>query len=748
MALLLVMLATRLVSLGTLPDTLNPDEADNLQGAVRVVYGSPPDNGFFGFDWYGEPAFTAYVFALFIKLFGVSQFAARLPTVLASVASLGLLYVLLRRQVSVLAALLATLLFGSQLWYVHLSRMAWNNLHVTLFTLAAMLLLLHALEATQKRHAWTLFTLCGVYCALTLYSYPAGRVVLPSLFAVLPLAILRNKPMWKRILGGYVAIGSIAVVLFVPEAMYISTHWDGFIIRLSVVSILNKPAFQASPLGVLGHQLEVNFLGLWVGQFNNIPSHFPPGEPILDRVTGLLVAGGIIASLALRRFRTRFDTWLWWSIFLVGWFVTEVITDNTPDAARGTGWIPALLFFGALSLELGLGWAARLPVSGRAAVFGVVSVGAIAISGADVAHYVDWSGRAETRQYRTPFVSVAEFPAWSAAVIQDAEQHRAGFNVGFWRSQHPLDANNAPLPAVSQPTTGPAVPVVAVQPVTPRADWPTVLLTLGADGPGRLSQPRAVGLDGTHNIYVVDADPQEQAIKKFDPRGVFELSWGPPGAGDGEFTGAWAIVVDAQDHVLVLDQETGWVQVFDTSGRFLRKWSGPSIALYHPRAMALSANGDVYIADTGGGRVVSFSADGAWKAEYGNAAQVSEGERLAQPAGVIPLPDGSLVVADAPRGVVRKYGPSGAQVATWGLAQLPALDGPRLAPGPNGSVYGTLPNACAIAHLSASGELLDTVGNCQSRDYLDFPSAIALDPAGKLYVADFTRHVVEVLGPR
>jgi 4-amino-4-deoxy-L-arabinose transferase-like glycosyltransferase len=463
-ALLLVMLVTRLVSLGTLPDTLNPDEADNIQSALRILHGAPPENGFFGFDWYGEPAFTAYFFALFIKLFGVSEFAARLPTALISVVTLGFFYQLLRRQLSVPASLVATLLLGSQLWYVHLSRMAWNNLHAAFFTLAAMLAVLFALdniEARRFRRARAWIGVCGVVCALTLYGYPAGRVALPSLFAVLPLALVRHRSNWKLILGGSFVIGAIAVLLFVPEALYIQAHWDGFNMRVVAVSILNKPEFQAEPLRVLGSQIVANFLGFWVGSFNNMPSHFPPGEPLLDPVTGLLVLGGMIASLVLRRFRSRFETWLWWSVFLVGWFFTEVITEHTPDGARGIGWMPALLFFAAVSVELVVRWDprallasigdSRLQAYQQTAVI-VVSIGALVVASADFAHYVRWSNLPETRRARDPYIAKWEFAAWSAAIIQQADQHQGGFPVGEWRARHPLDPNGQPLEAARDPS--------------------------------------------------------------------------------------------------------------------------------------------------------------------------------------------------------------------------------------------------------------------------------------------------------
>jgi hypothetical protein len=47
--------------------------------------------------------------------------------------------------------------------------------------------------------------------------------------------------------------------------------------------------------------------------------------------------------------------------------------------------------------------------------------------------------------------------------------------------------------------------------------------------------------------------------------------------------------------------------------------------------------------------------------------------------------------------------------------------------------------------MSAAGELLATYGSCQATDYLDYPSAIAADASGRVYVADLNQHVIKVL---
>ena len=731
-ALLVAMLLIRVVALGSVPDTLNPDEADNIEGAVRILHGAPPDNGFFGYDWTGEPAMSAYIFAGAIKLIGLSQFGARLPTALFSVASLGVFYPLLRRQVAVLPALLATLLFGSQLWYLQMSRMAWTNEHVTLFTLGAAFALLSALRAPGTRRGRLWFVACGVCCALTLYGYPAARMLIPSLYVLLPFAILRDRRRWKDILAGYIAMGLITAVLFLPEAVYIAGHWTPFVLRFSVVSILNKPQFQAAPGQLLAHQLTANFLGFWVGVYNNVPSHFPPGEPLLDPLTGALVAVGALLSVAARRFRVRFETWMWWSILLLGWFVSEVLTDVTPDGTRATSWMPALFIFAGFSLDVAFAWASKLRASARGLAFAVGSLVVVLAAGSDVAHYVEWIGLPATREMRQPYVTAAEFSDWAAAIVQRADSGAPGFTVNEWRSGQVV-----PLAAGASGAPGPPVEL----PATPRAQWPDVALTFGADGPGKLSQPRAIAVDDLGNSYVVDADPSVQAIKKFDRNGNFLLAWGSPGDQNGQFRSAWAIALPGPDRVLVLDADTAWVQVFDPVGNYVGRWGGPKSDMYRPRAMAVAPDGSVLIADTGRARIVQRSQDGSPEGEFSTLGRGPESE----PAGLAPLADGKLLVADAKQGALRTYTTTGSELGQWRFVPAIALDGPRIAQVADGSFYVTLPSACGVVHMSAAGELLSTNGSCQDTDYLDDPSAIAADASGRVYVADANQHAVKVL---
>ncbi|MBV9580869.1 MAG: glycosyltransferase family 39 protein [Chloroflexi bacterium] len=731
---LLAMLLIRVVALGAFPDTLNPDEADNIEGAVRILHGAPPQNGFFGFDWTGEPAMSAYIFAGAIKLFGLSPFGARLPTALISVLSLAVFYPLLRRQVAVLPALLATLLFGSQLWYLQMSRMAWTNEHVTLFTLGAVYALLTALRAPGTRRGRLWFLGCGLCCALTLYGYPAARMLLPSLYLLLPFAILHDRRRWKDILAGYIAMGLFTAVLFLPEAVYVANHLSSFMLRFSVVSILDKPDFLTAPGPILARQLIANFLGLWVGVYNNVPNHFPVDEPLLDPLTGVLVALGAVLSLAIRRFRVQFETWMWWSILLLGWFVSEVLTIGTPDGTRATSWMPALFVFAGMTLDVAFNWAARLGTSARSLALLGGSLVIVLAAYSDVSHYVQWMSLPSTREMRQPYISDADFPDWAAAIIQRAESGAPGFTVDEWRSgviPHTLGST----------TTDTARTTPMTLTATPRDQWPSVLATFGTDGPSKLSAPRAVAVDQLGNVYVLDGDPNVEAIKKFDRNGNFLLAWGSPGDQNGQFHSASAVAVAGPDRVLVLDADTAWVQVFDEQGTYLGRWGGPESDMYRPRAMQVGQDGNVSIADTGRARIVQASPDGHIQSRFSTLGGGPESE----PAGLVPLASGDVLVADAKQGALRTFTTGGTEVAHWPFVSAIALDAPRIAQVEDGSFYVTLPSVCGVEHVSAAGEPLATNGTCEANDYLEYPTAIAADSAGHVYVGDLNEHAVKVL---
>jgi 4-amino-4-deoxy-L-arabinose transferase-like glycosyltransferase len=386
-----VSLAIRVYNLGTFPDTLLADEADNAQDAVRNLYGLGPVNGFFGLDWTAQPAFSSYLMSAFLFVLGPTGEAIRLPSALISALALIPFYLLLRRQFSVIATLLTTLLLATNVWYLNFSRSGWNNVHVCFYMLMAMLFLTLALDTlTSKPSAhlqrWLLFGAAGAFCALGLYSYPSGRAIILGILAFFPIALWFYRRWKMSLLLGYVAMGATAAVLFAPQALYIARNWELFNGRSSVVALVNSPDYRADPAGTLWQQISRNVRGSWDGSVNNTAQYSPVGKPQLETFTGVLVIAGMALSLVLPRLRRRPETWLWWVILLVAWFATQVMTVGTPNGARGIGYVPLLLYFAAITLEMPIVLSQRLPRIARLPVAGAIAVAILLVSASNVSY--------------------------------------------------------------------------------------------------------------------------------------------------------------------------------------------------------------------------------------------------------------------------------------------------------------------------------------------------------------------------
>ena len=135
-----------------------------------------------------------------------------------------------------------------------------------------------------------------------------------------------------------------------------------------------------------------------------------------------------------------------------------------------------------------------------------------------------------------------------------------------------------------------------------------VLLALGrmripGDDVLHFNQPTDVAWDRDGNIYVTDVYGNSRVLK-FDKYGNVLLGWGMKGTGPGQFDTPHTIAIDG-DLVYVGDRENARIQIFDTSGRFLREWR-----LGHPFGLFITPDHFIYMGDAIAGRILKIDRDG------------------------------------------------------------------------------------------------------------------------------------------
>ena len=114
----------------------------------------------------------------------------------------------------------------------------------------------------------------------------------------------------------------------------------------------------------------------------------------------------------------------------------------------------------------------------------------------------------------------------------------------------------------------------------------------GAGTPGSaFSRPTDVAWDRSGNIYVADGIGNNNRIAKFDKDGTFLKSWGQTGSENGQFTGVRSMAIDAQGNLYVADSGNKRIQVFDGEGNFKSQITDIGV----PQAICISRGATQYL---------------------------------------------------------------------------------------------------------------------------------------------------------
>lgn len=173
------------------------------------------------------------------------------------------------------------------------------------------------------------------------------------------------------------------------------------------------------------------------------------------------------------------------------------------------------------------------------------------------------------------------------------------------------------------------------------------------------------------------------------------------------------------------------------------KGAGPG-EFNEPRGLAVDASGNVYVVDSKNHRVQKLSPEGAWVQSWGG--EGSEPGKFKDPCGIAIGPDGSVYVADTWNHRIQKFDANGKLLTEW-REQTSGFWGPRgIAVSPDGKyVYVTDTGNKRVARFDSNGRQLNVWGHEGSKaSELIEPVGLAVDPDGNVHVADTGNHRVQI----
>ena len=258
--------------------------------------------------------------------------------------------------------------------------------------------------------------------------------------------------------------------------------------------------------------------------------------------------------------------------------------------------------------------------------------------------------------------------------VADSQNHRVqkfsseGEFLLSWGSYATVDSGNAPGGTFNEPWG------IAIGPddlVYVADTWNHRIQVFNADGkfitmwgmPGLAEQPdqfwgpRGIAVDDSGLVYVTDTGNNRVAV--FSSNGEFQTQFGTNGINPGEFDEPVGIAVDGNGLIYVVDTWNQRIQVFertDENYAVVKEWSvsawfGQSIN--NKPFIALDAEGNVFVTDPDGYRVLEFDPSGNFIRGWGAPSSGIDGFGL--PTGIAVDASGRVWVSDAENNFVLRF---------------------------------------------------------------------------------------------
>lgn len=301
------------------------------------------------------------------------------------------------------------------------------------------------------------------------------------------------------------------------------------------------------------------------------------------------------------------------------------------------------------------------------------------------------------------------------------------------------------------------------------------------------NQPLGVAVDGTGNVYVTD----EGTIYKVSPTGTKTLlAGGRFGSADGngaaaQFSAAIGLALDRAGNVYVGDTYNSTIRRISPDGTVTTiagtagqsgsaDGTGPAAQFSRPGGVAVDTAGNVYVADIGGHTIRKLTPDrkvttmAGLPGLEGSADGTGVGAQFGGATGVTADRAGIVYVADTGNHTIRKITPQG-EVSTFagsagqsgdtdGTGMAARFNEPRglaldaagnlfVADGGNNTVRKITPEGVVSTLAGTAGRRGGYADGTRGAARFSYPSDVAVDRAGNIFVADFGNSAIRRVTP-
>jgi sugar lactone lactonase YvrE len=307
------------------------------------------------------------------------------------------------------------------------------------------------------------------------------------------------------------------------------------------------------------------------------------------------------------------------------------------------------------------------------------------------------------------------------------------------------------------------------------------------DGHGELAQfnwPTGVAVGHDWTLYV--ADYANHLIRKVSPDGtVTTLAGGPPGSADGpgsaaRFKGPDSLVLAPSGDLYVADADNRQIRKIAPDGAVTtvagsgepgdRDGPARTAQFTYPTGIAVDGRGVLYVADRGAHRIRTITPEGrvttlAGSGRPGYTDAMGAAAQFHDPMTVVVDPAGRLFVADSGTHTIRMITPDGRVSTLAGGGQPGFADGAGraarfnwptgLARDEAGNLYVADSNNSNIRKITPDGMVTTLAGSGRAgaddgpgrSARFSFPTGVGVDRQGNLYIADSANHLIRRISP-